>query len=60
MQALSARWLRSGVVLLLLGALPVLGCQTNTGTALDNKTTQGAILGTLAGAAAGASRSAPS
>ncbi len=30
------------------------GCATNTGTVLDKKTTQGAILGTLAGAAAGA------
>ena len=29
-------------------------CATNTGTVLDNKTTQGAILGTLAGAATGA------
>jgi outer membrane protein OmpA-like peptidoglycan-associated protein len=31
-----------------------LGCQTNTGTTFDNRTTQGAVLGTLAGAAAGA------
>jgi len=30
------------------------GCATNTGTVFDRKTTQGAILGTLAGAAAGA------
>ena len=34
--------------------MAALGCQTNTGTFLDNKTTQGAIFGTLAGAAAGA------
>jgi outer membrane protein OmpA-like peptidoglycan-associated protein len=39
------------LVLSALLALP--GCQTNTGTALDKKTTQGAILGGLAGAAAG-------
>src|SRR5262245_41001998 len=35
-----------------LGALA--GCATNTGTVLDDKRAQGAILGTLAGAAAGA------
>jgi outer membrane protein OmpA-like peptidoglycan-associated protein len=35
-------------------ALTVAGCQTDTGTVLDKKTTQGAILGTLGGAAAGA------
>ena len=35
-------------------ALASMGCNTTTGTAWDNKTTQGAILGTLAGAAAGA------
>ena len=33
--------------------LVTLGCQTNTGTALDNKSTQGAILGGRAGAAVG-------
>jgi len=37
-----------------LAALALSGCQTNTGTVLDKKTTQGAVLGTLAGAAAGA------
>lgn len=38
-----------------LGLLIALaGCATNTGTVLDRKTAQGAILGTLAGAAAGA------
>jgi hypothetical protein len=35
------------------GLCAVLGCETNTGTALDKKSTQGAILGGLAGAAAG-------
>lgn len=42
--------------LLIGGTLAVataLGCQTNTGTVIDKKTTQGAILGGLAGAAAG-------
>jgi outer membrane protein OmpA-like peptidoglycan-associated protein len=38
----------------LVCAVAALGCQTNTGTVLDNKTAQGAIIGTLAGAAAGA------
>jgi outer membrane protein OmpA-like peptidoglycan-associated protein len=46
--------LRSTVAAGLACALVALGCQTNTGTVLDKKTTQGAILGTLAGAAAGA------
>jgi len=45
---------RGGVAAGLACALVALGCQTNTGTVLDKKTTQGAILGTLAGAAAGA------
>jgi outer membrane protein OmpA-like peptidoglycan-associated protein len=40
--------------LFLVCTVAALGCQTNTGTVLDNKTTQGAIFGTLAGAAAGA------
>lgn len=53
MVVFSARGFRCGVGLLLMGAV-ALGCQTNTGTVLDNKTAQGAILGTLAGAAAGA------
>ncbi len=42
------------VSLVTLAAVALAGCQTNTGTVLDKKTTQGAILGTLAGAAAGA------
>lgn len=37
-----------------VAVLASFGCQTNTGTVLDNKTAQGAIFGTLAGAAAGA------
>jgi outer membrane protein OmpA-like peptidoglycan-associated protein len=45
---------RSVVIGALVALLATLGCQTNTGTVLDKKTTQGAILGTLAGAAAGA------
>ncbi|NIR58436.1 MAG: OmpA family protein [Gammaproteobacteria bacterium] len=53
MLANSARGRRGALGLLLTGAV-ALGCQTNTGTVLDSKTTQGAILGTLAGAAAGA------
>ncbi len=40
--------------LLVVAALPLAGCQTNTGTALDKKASQGAIAGVLAGAAAGA------
>jgi outer membrane protein OmpA-like peptidoglycan-associated protein len=39
----------AGLLLVSLGA-----CATNTGTVLDDKRAQGAILGTLAGAAAGA------
>ena len=54
MHALTARWFHCGVGLFLVCTVAALGCQTNTGTALDNKTTQGAIFGTLAGAAAGA------
>ncbi|MEN8184329.1 MAG: OmpA family protein [Myxococcota bacterium] len=50
----SVRAMSTAAVLLLAAALAMLGCQTNTGTFLDNKATQGAILGTLAGAAAGA------
>jgi outer membrane protein OmpA-like peptidoglycan-associated protein len=42
------------VSLVTVAALALAGCQTNTGTVLDKKSTQGAILGTLAGAAAGA------
>jgi outer membrane protein OmpA-like peptidoglycan-associated protein len=42
------------VCLITVGAAALAGCETNTGTVLDKKTTQGAILGTLAGAAAGA------
>jgi outer membrane protein OmpA-like peptidoglycan-associated protein len=38
----------------LLAVVALLGCQTNTGTVVDKKSTQGAILGGLAGAAAGA------
>lgn len=38
----------------LVASLPLLGCQTTTGTALDKKSTQGAIAGALLGAAAGA------
>jgi outer membrane protein OmpA-like peptidoglycan-associated protein len=34
--------------------LAFLGCQTNTGTVVDKKATQGALAGVLAGAAAGA------
>ncbi len=37
----------------LAGLLAISGCATNTGTAMDKKTTQGALLGALAGAAAG-------
>ena len=40
--------------LAILTSLALIGCQTTTGTALDNKRTQGAIAGVLAGAAAGA------
>jgi outer membrane protein OmpA-like peptidoglycan-associated protein len=42
------------VCLITVGVAALAGCETNTGTVLDKKTTQGAILGTLAGAAAGA------
>jgi outer membrane protein OmpA-like peptidoglycan-associated protein len=45
---------RLGAGALLVTFTAAFGCQTNTGTILDKKTTQGAILGTLAGAAAGA------
>jgi outer membrane protein OmpA-like peptidoglycan-associated protein len=54
MHASTARWFHCGIGLFLACAVAALGCQTNTGTVLDNKTTQGAIFGTLAGAAAGA------
>jgi outer membrane protein OmpA-like peptidoglycan-associated protein len=54
MHVLAARWSHGGVGLFLVCTVAGLGCQTNTGTFLDNKTTQGAIFGTLAGAAAGA------
>lgn len=50
-QLLHPRALVAGALAL---AMALAGCATNTGTALDRKTTQGAILGTLAGAAAGA------
>lgn len=39
---------------LLAASLFLAACQTNTGTALDKKSTQGAIVGVLLGAAAGA------
>jgi outer membrane protein OmpA-like peptidoglycan-associated protein len=42
------------VSLITATAVALAGCETNTGTAMDKKSTQGAILGTLAGAAAGA------
>ncbi|MBW2242888.1 MAG: OmpA family protein [Deltaproteobacteria bacterium] len=42
------------LALLLALSLPVLACQTTTGTALDKKSTQGAIAGAVLGAAAGA------
>ncbi len=47
---------RSSLLLsaLLAAALPLGGCQTTTGTALDKKSTQGAIAGAILGAAAGA------
>jgi outer membrane protein OmpA-like peptidoglycan-associated protein len=54
MERMNRGTLRGGVAAVLASALVALGCQTNTGTVLDKKTTQGAILGTLAGAAAGA------
>ena len=44
---------RGAACVALAGLLAAAGCQTNTGTALDKKTTQGAVLGALAGAAAG-------
>jgi outer membrane protein OmpA-like peptidoglycan-associated protein len=44
---------RGAASLALAALLVASGCQTNTGTALDKKTTQGAVLGALAGAAAG-------
>ncbi len=42
------------LAVLLVAAVPMAGCQTTTGTALDDKATQGAIAGALLGAAAGA------
>ena len=46
---------RCGSAIVALAALVVFsGCATNTGTPLDNRTTQGAIAGAVAGAAAGA------
>ena len=47
------RLLARSLVLVLLGP-GLAACATNTGTVLDDKRAQGAILGTLAGAAAGA------
>lgn len=44
---------RGAASVVLAALLATSGCQTNTGTALDKKTTQGAVLGALAGAAAG-------
>ncbi len=41
-------------LLLALAGLPLAGCATNTGTAIDKKSTQGAIAGAILGAAAGA------
>jgi outer membrane protein OmpA-like peptidoglycan-associated protein len=52
MTSILARRLAALALVAALGLVPA--CQTNTGTVLDKKTTQGAILGTLAGAAAGA------
>jgi outer membrane protein OmpA-like peptidoglycan-associated protein len=54
--AAALQFLRSWPLASIAFALLVVlsGCATNTGTVLDRKTTQGAILGTLAGAAAGA------
>jgi outer membrane protein OmpA-like peptidoglycan-associated protein len=48
--------LRAAIAALLVPACvgSLAACATNTGTVLDDKRTQGAILGTLAGAAAGA------
>jgi outer membrane protein OmpA-like peptidoglycan-associated protein len=48
--------LRAAIAALLVPACvgALAACATNTGTVLDDKRTQGAILGTLAGAAAGA------
>ncbi|MCP5066861.1 MAG: OmpA family protein [bacterium] len=42
------------LALFLVVSLLALGCQTTTGTALDKKSTQGAIAGAVLGAAAGA------
>ncbi|MCP5056011.1 MAG: OmpA family protein [bacterium] len=42
------------LALLLVVSLPVLACQTTTGTGLDKKSTQGAIAGAIVGAATGA------
>ena len=54
MTSLSFSSLRIGLVGALAANLGVsLGCQTNTGTALDKKSTQGAIIGGVLGAAAG-------
>jgi len=47
------RFLARAVVLAVLILFAASACQTNTGTTLDNKRTQGAIIGGLAGAAAG-------
>ena len=44
---------RVTVCVAVAGLCAALGCETNTGTALDKKSTQGAILGGLMGAAAG-------
>ncbi|MAE93129.1 MAG: hypothetical protein CL910_00570 [Deltaproteobacteria bacterium] len=42
------------LAILLIAVLPLSACQTTTGTALDKKSTQGAIAGAILGAAAGA------
>ncbi|UCE86093.1 MAG: OmpA family protein [Deltaproteobacteria bacterium] len=44
---------RIAIQVAVAGLCAALGCETQTGTALDKKSTQGAILGGLAGAAAG-------
>jgi len=52
MKRISQRVLAVSLALAMLGSLTA--CATNTGTVADDKRVQGAVLGTLAGAAAGA------
>ena len=52
MKRISQRVLAVSLALAMLGSLAA--CATNTGTVADDKRVQGAVLGTLAGAAAGA------